>query len=330
MVCYNKLNIKNEVIQEVFYMKYEGQICRPPMEKSSYMLPVAVGCSYNLCKFCTLFKHLTYRELPMEQIESELRRVKALSGNPKKIFLGDGNAFGMKMERLMAILDLIHKYFPDCGTINMDATVTNIRLKSDEELRTLQREGVRDLYLGIESGCDDVLRFMRKDHTLSEAYREIDRLHEAGLVYDAHIMTGIAGEGRGLENAERTAEFFNRTKPEKITNFSLFLHKRAPLYKDIEAGKFRPADEVENLREERRLLELLEVDGLIYDGFHDFVEMRVRGILPKDREKMIEKVDRTIEIWSRRAPVYAWDNSRWEDSLQCGVNVGMAQNLCRE
>lgn len=304
-------------------MKYEGQICRPPMEKSSYMLPVAVGCSYNLCKFCTLFKHLAYRELPLEQIEAELLRVKELNGNPKKIFLGDGNAFGMKMERLLAILELIHKYFPDCQSVNMDATVTNIRLKSDEELRILQREGVRDLYLGIESGCEDVLRFMKKDHTLSEAYREIERLQEAGLIYDAHIMTGIAGAGRGIENAEKTAEFFNRTKPEKVTNFSLFLHKRAPLYKDIEAGRFVPADELENLKEERRLLELLEVDNLSYDGFHDFVEMRVRGMLPKDKAKMLAKVDSTIEVWSGREPLYAWDNSQWEDSLQCGVNCGM-------
>ena len=84
-------------------MQYEGQICRPPMERSSYMLPVAVGCSYNLCMFCTLFKHLKYRELPREQIEEELRRVKAAGGNPRQVFLGDGNAFGMPMEFLLWI-----------------------------------------------------------------------------------------------------------------------------------------------------------------------------------------------------------------------------------
>ena len=73
-------------------MQYEGQICRPPMERASYMLPVAVGCSYNACTFCTLFKHLTYRQLPREQIEEELCRVSAAGGNPKTVFLGDGNA----------------------------------------------------------------------------------------------------------------------------------------------------------------------------------------------------------------------------------------------
>ena len=56
-------------------MDYEGQICRAPMERSSFMLPVMVGCSYNKCRFCMLFKHLKYRELPLEQIEQELQRV---------------------------------------------------------------------------------------------------------------------------------------------------------------------------------------------------------------------------------------------------------------
>lgn len=124
----------------------------------------------------------------------------------------------------------------------MDATVTNIRLKSDEELRALAAAGVGHLYLGIESGLDDVLGTMEKDHTLEQAYEQIQRLRAAGLIYDAHIMTGIAGRGRGLENAEATAEFFNRTRPERIINFSLFLIAGTPLYEDAKAGRFfRPA-----------------------------------------------------------------------------------------
>ena len=138
-------------------MNYEGQICRSPMERSSYMLPVAVGCSYNRCRFCNLFKHLQYRELPMSQIEDELIRVRNLGGNPQQVFLGDGNAFGLKTDRLLIILDLIHQYFPRCQSVNMDATVTNIRLKSDKELCALFDAGIRHLYLGIESGLDDVL-----------------------------------------------------------------------------------------------------------------------------------------------------------------------------
>lgn len=288
-------------------MNYEGQICRGPMERSSYMLPVAVGCSYNRCKFCTLFRHLKYRELPMEQIEAELERVRNLGGNPKHVFLGDGNAFGLDTGRLLKITDLIHRYFPDCCAINMDATVINIRAKSQEELQALRAAGIRHLYLGIESGLDDVLVRMEKDHNLDQAYRQIDRIQNAGFIYDAHIMTGIAGHGRGRENAYATAEFFNRTRPRRVINFSLFLSHSAPLYREAQAKTFVPATELENLQEERLLLELLTTpEPLVYDGFHDRIEFRVRGTLPGEREKMLDKLDRAIERYKNQEPVITY------------------------
>ena len=287
-------------------MNYEGQICRGPMERSSYMLPVAVGCSYNRCKFCTLFRHLKYRELPMEQIEAELERVRSLGGNPKHVFLGDGNAFGLATKRLLEITDLIHRYFPGCQAINMDGTITNIQAKSREELLALRKAGICHLYLGIESGLDDVLRYMGKDHNLDQAYRQIDRIQRAGFIFDAHIMTGIAGHGRGLENGTATAEFFNRTRPQRIINFSMFLFRSAPLFQEAQAKTFIPATELENLQEERLLLERLTAEEpLEYDGFHDRIEFRVRGTLPDDRKNMLNKLDLAIEGYRDHEPVIA-------------------------
>lgn len=287
-------------------MQYEGQICRAPMERASFMLPVAVGCSYNACKFCTLFRHLQWRELPLEQIEMELQRVKAAGGSPKKVFFGDGNAFGMETTRLLHILKMLHTCFPEVEQINMDATVTNIAQKNDEELTELHKMGVKCLYLGIESGLADILAFMNKDHTLAQAYEQIERIHKLGYRYAAHIMTGVAGKGRGAENALALAAFLNRTRPESVTNFSLFLHRRAPLWKNIEEKQFLPATEVENLREERILLEKLDVAGLKYDGFHDAIAFRVRGNLPNDRERMLQQLDDAIEHWKDQPLCYAY------------------------
>ena len=287
-------------------MEYEGLICHPPMERASFMLPVAVGCTYNRCRFCVFFKHLRHRPLPLEQIEAELRRVRDLGGNPAQVFLGDGSAFGLDTSRLLPILERISHYFPGCRMVNMDATVSNIRDKTDRELRQLQQAGVRRLYLGIECGLDDVLAFMQKGHTLDQAEEAIGRLREAGLQFNAHMMTGVAGEGRGLENAEELAAFFNRTRPERIVNFSLFLSRCAPLYQDVLAGRFTPADEAENLTEARRLLELLEADSLLYDGFHDRLELRVRGTLPQDRHKMLQKLDDAVAVYDRLEPIVAY------------------------
>lgn len=292
-------------------MEYEGQICRAPMERGSFMLPVMVGCSYNRCRFCTLFKHLKYRVLPLEQIESELMRVERAGGKPEVIFLGDGNAFDLPVSRLFEILRMIRGHFPDCRAIHMDATVSGIEGKTDRELKRLCEMGVRHLYLGIESGLEDVLAFMEKDHGIEEARRQIDRLKAAGLVYDAHIMTGVAGSGRGIENAEHLAHFLNQTEPERIINFSMFLHRSAPLYREIECGAFLPATELENLLEERRLLEMLEACGgragrVKYDGFHDYIEFRVKGTLPHDREKMLGLLDRAIVRYETEEPMIAY------------------------
>lgn len=289
-------------------MEYEGQICRAPMERASYMLPVMVGCTYNKCKFCNLFRHLSCRVLPLEQIEKELVRVQEAGGKPRKIFLGDGNAFGLDTKYLLKILEKIHTFFPECEAVNMDATVTSILRKSTEDLHLLFRYGVRHLYVGIESGLDDVLSFMCKEHNQKEAYEAVSLLREAGMIFDAHIMTGVAGEGRGMENAEALAGFLNRTHPRNVVNFSMFLHTQTPLYQEIQAGRFYPADELENLREEWNLLRKLEPGpgGILYDGFHDCIEFRVRGRLPEDREKMLGKLESEIDRRKKEPRQYAY------------------------
>ena len=297
-------------------MNYEGQICRAPMERSSFMLPVTVGCPYNQCKFCNLFRHLRYRELPAEKIEEELKRVKDIGGSPTKIFLGDGNAFGLKTERLFWILERIQSYFPDCRTINMDATVTSILQKSEQELKRLAEYGVRHLYLGIESGLEDVLTFMKKDHTVSEAYEAIERLQAAGLIYDAHIMTGVAGRGRGRENADALAQLLNQTHPAHVVNFSMFIHREVPLYREIENGNYVPADELESLREEKRLLEQLNIP-VKYEGFHDYLQIRVRGKLPSDQEKMVGKLETFIKKYEAKPPIYALVQGECPDLVKC-------------
>lgn len=296
----------------VMIMIYEGQICRAPMERASFMLPVMVGCSYGRCKFCNLFRHLAYRELPLSQVEDELRRVRDMNGRPRRIFLGDGNAFGLDAGHLEKVLDMIRGYFPQCEAVNMDATVTSILMKSDEELAMLFQKGVRHLYIGIESGLDDVLAFMEKDHDMSQAYEAVNKIRLAGMIFDAHIMTGVAGAGRGAENAEALAAFLNSTSPRHVVNFSMFHHKEVPLYQHILDNTFRPADELENLREERRLLELLgtpdvqEGEPVIYDGFHDYIQFRVRGRLPVDRTQMLDKLKEAIRQYEHRSPVFSY------------------------
>ena len=185
----------------------------------------------------------------------------------------------------------------------MDATVSSILAKSAGELKSLWEHGVRHLYIGIETGLNDVLLFMRKEHNLEQAYAAVYKLKEAGLIFDAHIMTGIAGKGRGLENAEALAEFFDRTQPTHIVNFSLFLDRTVPLWRKIEEGLFYSGIRIGKSEGRTAFSETLSShlpppgqagESSVTDGFHDLISVRVRGALPDDREKMLKKLSDEI------------------------------------
>ncbi len=302
-------------------MDYEGQICRAPMERGTYKLPVMVGCIYNQCHFCDLFKHLKFRIIPLSEVEDDIRRVYEAGGSPRKIFLGDGSAFALGTEHLLKILELIHKYFPDCNEINMNATVTSILRKSDDELRALGANGVRHLYIGLESGLEDVLAFMNKGNTVDQLREAVLKMQKYGLCFDAHMMTGAAGRGRGAENAAATAAVLTELRATSATNFSMFIHYSTPLYQDILAGRFVPASEYENLVEARELITRIcdqreEAGGhtMKYEGFHDFIAFHVWGILPRDRDKIIAKLDQVIAEFKTKQDVISIidENSTFE------------------
>lgn len=275
-------------------MDYEGRICNTPFERSSFKLPVMVGCSYNRCKFCGLFKHLSYRELPLEQIEAELARVRAVGGRPTRVALGDGNAFCLETEHLEQILRLVHAYLPTVETVSTDATVTSIRGKSDDELRCLAALGLQMLYIGVESGLDDVLSFMRKEHDNAQLREAVRRLHAAGMGFGAHIMTGVAGAGRGIENARATAALLNETRPDYICNFSMIVEGHpVELSEDVREGLFTPASDLETLREDQELVRCLNIP-VRFEGFHDMIGVRVHGTLPKDEERIIAALERAV------------------------------------
>lgn len=288
-------------------MDYEGRICRGPTERKAFMLPVTVGCPYNKCKFCDLFTDLRYRKINLDDIEKELKRVRSHGGNPKMIYLGDGSAFQLKADELADIINLVKKYFPNADTFNSDATISSIHSKSDDELKMLNSLGYNKLYIGIESALPDVLRFMNKDHGVDEAYREIERLAKAGFSYAAHFMTGVCGAGRWQESAEAMAEFLTITRPENIVNFSMFLSAEK-LTKEIKEGNFKPATELENLKEERKLVELLDINPnhpIKWDSFHDWIHVRTAGILPKDKDKILGILDSAITKFEKLPDLYS-------------------------
>lgn len=244
-----------------------GSICKSSNERGAFGLVISRGCPYNRCAFCDLYKGTTYREVPLEEVERELRRVHDVGGAPTNLMLGDGDALHMDFGRLMAILDLVERYLPSVERITSDATVTSISRKTDDELRELRRRGYAMVYVGIETGLDDVLREMRKDHTNDQAREQVRRLHAAGFELGAHIMTGVAGAGRGAENARATARLLNELRPSFITNFNLSVAPLTELGLMEEDGEFVRASDLECMEEERLLVSELAIDT-VFEGYH--------------------------------------------------------------
>ena len=290
-------------------MDYEGRICRSPFERGAFMLPVMVGCTHNKCKFCGLFKHLDFRVLPDEQVNAEIKRVADQGGNPKVVFLGDGNAFCLPTKRLLEICEEIHNNFSATEQINMDATVKNILSKTDEELRDLASAGIYNLYVGIECGLDDVLAFMNKGNTLTEAKLAISRLKEAGLVYSAHMMSGIAGAGRGEENARSLAEFFSETQPLNICNFDLGMHRKVELWQEYKAGRYKISSAQERFLEEEILISEIKAEGeMHYDAVFEVPPLRFIGTLPQDKNKLVEQFRDAQKKYSACGELYCiWE-----------------------
>ena len=139
-------------------MHYTGTIWRPPYEASSLLLEVTAGCTHHKCKFCTLYNDLPFkfRMSPMEDIEADLQEVASTIKRWKgfgfdRTFLTGANPFVLKFERLMEIANLVHKYIPSCKTIGSFARITDVTLKTDDELASLHKAGYDGLTIGIET-----------------------------------------------------------------------------------------------------------------------------------------------------------------------------------
>ena len=293
-------------------MEYEGVICRPPMELGAFLLPVAVGCTHNQCTFCAFYKDKKFRIIPLEEVEAELARASETGRIPRRIFLGDGNPFVLPTDRLLTILDMIRRHFPEMPPVHLDATVANVAGKSDEELRAPRLAGVRKVYIGIECGDASALTKLQKGFTLSRAREQTARLQAADIDWGAHLMLGCSGQGKGHETALQTAAFLNDTHPTDIINVEMFAHRGTELFRQISAGEFMQAGTLESLKEERTLIENIRI-GVNYDGFHGWHEFHVWGQLPEKRTAMLRKLDAAI---ARCRAEMETDHEQVPDKLQ--------------
>lgn len=277
-------------------MKYDEQIYRPPKEYRSILLQVTSGCTHNKCKFCGMYRYTNFKMESLDQIESDVIEA---SQDPyyrggKRVFLLNGNPFVLKTERLLKIADIIHRHLPRVEVICMYSSIKDIENKSDEELKMLREAGINDLYLGIESGNPEALEFINKGNTVQEAIVQMKRLDKFDYNYYAMILTGLMGRGveKALENGKLTGLMLSQVNARGIFPMSVTLVPGTELWDMKVKGEYVEATEYDRLVELKAIIENLHPEKTaLLSSAHNSNTMFIKGIAPRDNEKMINEID---------------------------------------
>ncbi|AOR23520.1 radical SAM protein [Clostridium taeniosporum] len=277
-------------------MNYNKIIYRPPIESNTLLLQVTLGCSHNSCAYCNMYKNIKFQKENLKKIERDLKEASKLHKYDSRIYLLNGDPFILTTKELKSIATLINKYLPKCKTIAMYASIKSIKSKTLDELKELHELGINDLYIGLESGNDEVLLNINKGNNSKEALNELKKLDEAGIEYYCMVMTGIAGFGKGIRNAIDTAELLSKVNSKGIFPLSLLLMPGTKLYSDYLIGKFKEATELERLLELKTLIKNLNVnENTLFSSKHETNFIQMSGKLPRDKKEFIKRLDIILE-----------------------------------
>ena len=283
-------------------MRYLGSVYRPPSEAYSLIVQVTYGCSHNTCAFCSMYKEKRFALRPLEEILEDFHTARAAYRSVDKVFLADGDALVRKASELYEILDTVRELFPECQRVTCYASPASIRLRTDGELRTLREKGLTMVYMGLESGCDDVLTRMRKGHPAAEIVAMGRKVRRNGIALSVTAITGLGGPELLERHAVETAEAFNAMNPEYIGMLTLMVEPGTPLYDWVEAGSFRLLTQPQVLRETRLLVEHLDSPGSVFRMNHASNYLVLKGTLNADRDAMLRTIDAAEHDLSRLRP----------------------------
>lgn len=281
-------------------MHYTGTIWRPPYEATSLLIEVTAGCIHHKCKFCTLYNDLPFkfRMSPLEDIEADLKEAAGIFKfwNKKSVtrtFPTGANPFVLKYDCLIAIADLIHKYFPANETIGCFSRVTDISLKTDDELLALRKVGYDGLTIGIETDDDEALRFMNKGYLSSDIVEQCRRLDKAGISYYFFYLTSISGAGRGEIGAKLTADICNQIHPKLVGANMLTIYPDSELFTEIKRGAWVEESEIEKYKEVRVLVDSLTIETT-FAALGASNAFQLYEKLPQDKQRLLNDLDKII------------------------------------
>ncbi|RVU55585.1 B12-binding domain-containing radical SAM protein [Anaerosphaera multitolerans] len=276
-------------------MKYYGNVFRPPSEARSLIIQATIGCAHNDCTFCYMYKDEPFIVRKFEDIVADLEEIREYFPRFERIFIADGDALVLKTEDLLKLLQYIKDNFPNVKRVSAYATAGDINRKSIEELKQLYDMGLEMLYIGFESGDDEILKEIKKGLTVDDYTKAMDKCKDVGFKTSITIIVGLGGREKWEQNAINTAKLITATKPDYVSYLTMRLYQNTPLYRDYKEGKFEMPNAEELLVEMRLFLENVDSEGTIFRSNHASNYVSLGGTLNKDREMLIRQIDETLK-----------------------------------
>ncbi|MGE5856184.1 MAG: B12-binding domain-containing radical SAM protein [Syntrophaceae bacterium] len=275
-------------------MKYEGDIIRPPSEAYSLLLQVTVGCSHNRCTFCPSFKDTRFRIKSLEEIIEDLQYASRRFGKVDRLFLCDGDALIIPQKRLLEILEAVQKHLPGVRRIGTYGNAKSILRKSVEELCELQEHGLGIVYLGIETGNEELLRKIRKGATCEQIVEAGRRVKEAGITLSATVLLGIGGTEKSMEHARDTARILTDVDPDFAGVLTVMVVPGTPLDEERKAGAFVLPGTFDLLKELSVILSGARFTNCFFTANHASNYLPIRARMPRDQEKVVRLIDEIV------------------------------------
>lgn len=276
-------------------MRYEGAVYRPPSEARSLIIQTTIGCAHNRCTFCSMYKDKSFRIRSINEIFEDIETGRSYYRHVERIFLADGDALIMKTEDLKRILIRIREVFPECRRVGIYGAPRDILLKSTQELIELKDLGLGIVYLGIESGLDEILKKIKKGVSSEEIIMAGKKVKESGLSLSATLISGLGGRDNYREHAVESARVVSQINPDYLGLLTLMVEEGTELYDEVKSGEFKLLTPSEVMLETKLLLQNIKVSDCVFRSNHASNYVSLGGVLPKDMEEIMKKIDRALK-----------------------------------
>jgi radical SAM superfamily enzyme YgiQ (UPF0313 family) len=276
-------------------MRYEGQIYRPPSEADSYILQATIGCSWNHCTYCDMYRAKQFRVRDLDDTLTDIRAARQSYGSGvEKVFVADGDALVMDLDHWEAILSACRGAFPRLRRVSAYATAMNLVAKPVEELERLREQGLSLLYIGPETGDDVTFKRIAKGADFQHHVEASRRARAAGIEVSAIFLLGAGGTERTQEHAEGSAKLITAMDPAFVSLLTLTVIPGTPIATLQERGRFELPTVTRMLGELRSIVALAEPTDAVFRTNHASNYLVLGGSLPRDRDRILAAVDRAL------------------------------------